>query len=135
MKPYNNNRICAFKKDPNSEPVIYKPNEISAYRYLEGNYFISKEIYLDSITTTKVFLQWIIKGKINIYSYLTENTKISYFAESETDKLMELKNSEKQFYNKYHDKYSIKKQEYIGLLNYITREHTEMAPIISNSEF
>jgi hypothetical protein len=133
-KPFNNNRICNFKKDLSSESSIYGPNEISAYRYLDGKYFIARDLDLDSVTIKRVFLQWIIKGKINIYSYIKDGVNITYFAESETETLTELKDTERQYINEYNDTYSISKHEYIGTLNYFTRAYDEMAPIISNSK-
>ena len=43
----NASEQCVFKPNANSANTIYKPGEIAGYRYLNGKYYISKEINID----------------------------------------------------------------------------------------
>lgn len=79
---------CVFKLNANSESKTYKPGEIAGYRYLDGKYYISKEINIDSINKKLVFLEFLIKGKANIYYYV-DNTE-HYYIEKLPSDLLEL---------------------------------------------
>ncbi len=84
----NASKLCVFKQDANSEEKTYKPGEIAGYRYLNGKYYISKEISIDSVTKKLVFLEFLIKGKANVYFYY-DNVE-HYYIEKLDSELLEL---------------------------------------------
>jgi hypothetical protein len=133
-RPINNFLYCSFRAKQDSKPINYNANEISGYRYIDGKYFVSKEIQSDSVKKVKVFFQWLINAKINIYSFLNENSKVSYFAETQNNQLIELKDSKVEKFDEYNVKYEINKREYIGILTSLMHDCKEMIPIINNSQ-
>jgi archaellin len=70
-----------------SPVIIYRPNEIMGFRLNEGKYFQSKNINLNG-EKHEVFLEFIIKGKANIYYFRDSNDH--YFIETESVELLEL---------------------------------------------
>lgn len=89
---------CIFKPNADGAAEIYKPGEITGYRYLDGKYYVSKEIDIDSITKKVVFLEFLIKGMANIY-YYADNEE-HYFIEKFPNGLLELTEQERLFYQK-----------------------------------
>jgi hypothetical protein len=88
---------CVFKSASTGNIVEYKPDAISAYRFKDDRFFIAKEY-----KGKKVFLEFLIKGKVNIY-YLRDKQTDRYFIEKEDEKIMELPYSEKLIYGKGND--------------------------------
>lgn len=131
-KPINCGKYCTFIIKGDSQPITYKANEISEYRFLNGKYYLSKKVPVDSLKE-KVFLQCLIKGKLSIYTYLNEKSRVIYFVETQTNELLELKNSEVERVNKNGEIYIYRKQEYIGVLSSLM-QNSEMIPIINNSK-
>jgi len=97
--PENNSRFCVFKPDLSSPAVNYTPADINAYGFVDGDYYVSKNIQIDSLTRT-VFLRFLIKGKINLYSYLEDLSKIRYYAEKDS-LLVELTNTQREHVNEF----------------------------------
>jgi hypothetical protein len=87
-----NGSSCKFKRNENSEVLSYKPFEISSYRFTNGKYYISKEITIDSIDQ-KVFLEYLIKGKANIY-FIRKLNGDYYFIQKENGPMVILKSDE-----------------------------------------
>jgi hypothetical protein len=87
---------CIFKSNADSESKIYKPGEITGYRYLDGKYYVSKEIDIDSITKKVVFLEFLIKGMANIYYYA--DSEEHYYIEKFPNGLLELTEPERTYY-------------------------------------
>lgn len=75
--------ICRFKHEDNNTSV-YTPADIFAYRFLGSKYFVSKEI-----NQKKVFLEYLIKGKVNIY-YMRDDIGDHYYLDKDDVRLTEL---------------------------------------------
>jgi len=131
--PLKSSHYCTFKIKSDSEPIIYNPNEILGYRYKNGNYYVSKQIPIDSIEKIQVFLKCLIKGRFNIYSYLKDVNRICYFVENQSNQLIELKNSDVEKTDEFNRKYAFKKREYIGTMIGLTQEK-ELIPLITESQ-
>jgi len=88
---------CIFKATINSKPKTYYPNEIAGYRFIDGKYYVSKEIKTDSTTKKLIFLEFILKGKVNVYYYvdLIEH----YYIEKTPEDLVELTEEQKTFHD------------------------------------
>jgi hypothetical protein len=87
---------CVFKTGDESASKIYKPGEISGYRYLNDKYYVSKEIKIDSITKKVVFLEFLIKGLANVYYYVDDMEH--YYIEKFPAGLVELTEKERIFH-------------------------------------
>jgi hypothetical protein len=111
---------CEFKKSPTENFIIYKPSEIIGYRFKDDKFYISKDIelkknneiykqivfskalykndeaivgvsYPDSgIIKLKVFLEFILKGKLNIYYFQDNSKNGQYFVEKDSDQIHQL---------------------------------------------
>ncbi|MCK9628585.1 MAG: hypothetical protein M0R37_08360 [Bacteroidales bacterium] len=75
--------VCKFMTDDKSV-VKYYPGDIIAYRFIDGKYYISREV-----NNKKVFLECLIKGKVNIY-YLRDDYGNHYYIDKDNMKLAEL---------------------------------------------
>lgn len=106
--------VCNFITALDEPVKTYNPGEIKAFRYLEGKYFVSREIIIDSVASN-VYLEWLIKGKASILSYAPNRTQIQYFILLENDSIYELENT-KQMRELNGRNFEIEKKEYKGVL-------------------
>ncbi len=76
-------RVCKFKGFDN---IIneYSPNDIFGFRFIDSKFYISREV-----NNNKVFLEYLIKGKVSIY-YLRDGSGDHYYIDKENEKLTEL---------------------------------------------
>jgi hypothetical protein len=75
--------ICRFRVNE-SEITNYYPNDISAFRFIDSKYYVSREI-----NNKKVFMEYLIKGEVNIY-YLRDETGDHYYIDKEDVRLTEI---------------------------------------------
>jgi hypothetical protein len=108
----NASEKCIFRNITDGEPIIYKPGEISSYRYLNGKYYISKEITIESTTKKVVFLEFLIKGMANVYYYVDNDEH--YYIEKFPNGLLEL--TEKQTTSNVNGRNYITPSKYKGKL-------------------
>lgn len=135
---------CFFKKDINDKAREYFPYQIKGYRFINGKYFISSNVELNG-EIKKVFLEWLIKGKLNMLAYNNSLKDIRYFMQIRDSSMIELKNTKKTVKTKYVDKYTftndtsssegrdyiVEKKEYIGTLNYCLQDWPKIKPELS----
>lgn len=107
-------KVCRFKYSDNSIKEYY-PNDIQAYKFIEGKYYVSKDI-----NGKKWFLECLIKGMLNIY-YMRDNEKDHYYLDKENVKLTEIPYDEGIKYIGYKQVH-YKTTKHIGLLNYYTQD-------------
>jgi len=77
-------KTCKFKPLNLEQESSYSPSEIAAYKFSKGTYYISKEV-----DGKKVFLEYLIKGKLNVY-LLWDGINEHYYLEKEGLGLTEL---------------------------------------------
>ena len=99
---------CKLKKNDNI--IEYSPKDILAFRFTDSKYFISKEV-----NGKTVFLEYLIKGKINFY-YLRDETGDHYYLNKEDSALTELPYKE-EVRKREGTNYLYKSTKHIGLLN------------------
>ena len=116
--------VCKFK---NKEKVVkeYYPSDIAAFRFIDSRYFVSREIN-DNV----VFMEYLIKGKVNIYYRRDENGD-HYYLDKEGVNLTEIPYEEG---TKYVDGEEVfyKSKKHIGLLNYYMQDAPELQPRIQS---
>lgn len=85
----SNSESCVFKVNMNfKKDTVLSPNDIKAYRFKEGGkFFVSKTVPFQPVEKV-LFLEFIIKGKINIYFYRDDMDH--YFIEKDNINLVEL---------------------------------------------
>ncbi len=110
--------VCSFE---GSDNILneYSPNDITAFRFTDSKYFVSREI-----DQKKVFLEYLIRGRVNIY-YLRNESGDHYYLDKEGVELTEIPYEEgitevdgKQMY--------FETKTHIGILFYIMQD----APVI-----
>ncbi|WP_016775860.1 hypothetical protein [Anaerophaga thermohalophila] len=110
-------RLCKFR---DKENIIkdYSPNDIIAFRFIDGKYYVSREI-----NDRRVFLEYLIKGKVNIY-YMRDENGDHYYLDKEDVKLTEIPYEEGI---KYIDDKQVfyESKKHIGLLNYFMQDAPE----------
>lgn len=116
--------VCRFKDNDSEGYIKYFPADIDAYRFNESKYFVSKEV-----NGAKVFLEFLVKGKINVY-YLRDTIGDHYFLEKEGMPLTELPYDENI---KYIDdkRVHFTSNKHIGILNYYMQDAPEFQKRIS----
>lgn len=77
------NTRCIFKAADNTI-TEYLPNDIQAFRLTDSKYYVSKKVGLDHF-----FLEYLIKGKVDIY-FIRDNMTDRYFLEKEDVMLSEI---------------------------------------------
>jgi len=111
-------QICKFKDSDNTIDS-YSPNDIIAFRFLRSKFYVSKEI-----NHKKVFLEYLIKGKVNIY-YMRDEKGDHYYLDKEGVKLVEIPYEEgiKYVDNK---KVYFETTKHIGFLKYYMQDAPDL---------
>jgi hypothetical protein len=107
-------KICRFKSKTIKE-IEYTPENILAFRFNESKYFVSKEV-----NGTKVFLEFLIKGKVSIY-YLRDDKGDHYFLEKEGVGITEIPYEEGTKFNN-NKSYYYQSTKHLGILNYYMQD-------------
>lgn len=76
-------KICKFKSDDDTI-TEFLPGEITAYRFTDSKYFVSR-----SIEGKNVFLEYLIKGEVNVY-FIKSREGEHYFIDKENAPLIEI---------------------------------------------
>lgn len=110
--------VCRFKGS-DSTIIEYSPFDIVGFRFIDSKYFISEKI-----NEKKVFLEYLIKGKVNIY-YMRDDNGDHYFLDKEGLGLIELPYQEGI---KYVDGKQVffETKLHIGILNYYMQDAPEI---------
>ena len=123
-------KICKFKNDKKEKAIVFSPNDINSFSFNNGKKYISKTIIRNNNKPEKVFLEFIVNGKANLY-YLKDNKKGYFFIQNENDSLIELINSEVNIRINNID-YLRDRKEYIGILKNVFQDCAEIQPNIEN---
>jgi hypothetical protein len=108
-------KACSFRKKDSTNVIYFSPTEINGYRFTNGKYFVSKEI-----DKKKVFMEFLIKGRVNIY-FSTDMYSDHYYIEKDSFGLKELPYNE-GFKIKGDNEYLVQSNKHIGLLNYYMQD-------------
>lgn len=119
--------VCMFKGQNASEAIKYEPGQIKSYRFIDGKYYISRKVTIEN-KDREVFLEFLVDGRADLY-YLPQSY---YFIERPDKEMQILKNTEKIVQPKV-SHYSVKKKEYIGVLNVYLDDCPELKDKISKS--
>ena len=120
-------RQCKFQGAVESEDRTYFPWEIAGYRFTDSKYYVSREV-----DGTNVFVEFLIKGEINIY-YLRDDSGDRYFLNKQQGPLIEIPYEEGQ---KYRDEkqYYYQSTKHYGILKLHTQNAPSLVPQIMRIE-
>jgi len=111
---------CCFKPKDAKTGIRYSPDEIIAYRFYNSRYYVSKE----GLDGRKVFLEFLIKGKVSIY-YLRDEKGDHYFIEKDGLNMVEIP-YEEGIKEKDNSSYFYKSKTHIGLLNVFMQDAPDL---------
>ena len=121
---YSNSQFCDFKSSKTSTLTRYYPDKIYGYRFTNGKYYVSKTIETDT-KQVRIFLEYIIHGRLDVYFYLDNNNQNHYYASKDSSQIKELKYSEKT--EIIDGRVMLREsKDYIGVLNYFTQDCQSM---------
>jgi len=112
--------ICRFKQ--NNSITEFTPNDITAYRFINSKYFVAREV-----DGKKHFLEFLIKGKLNLYTY-----DDLYYVEKEDIPLTLLPYEKGKTYKEDGKEYFYKQTQLKGRLVYYTQDAPQLQQEISN---
>jgi hypothetical protein len=98
-----NRNMCVFKSDADGQMKKYYPGDIKSYRFQNGNYYYSHEIFFHD-EYKNVFIEVLLEGSVSAY-YDRRNKSMAFYIEKGDGKLIGLENKEvstsphKSFYN------------------------------------
>lgn len=120
-----NAMYCDFQKENSTVVKRYFPNKIYGYRFLEGKYYVSKEIETEDNKTVTLFLEYLINGELDVYFYQESGTINHYLVAKDELPLKELHYSTSlvTIDGKLFEKES---RPYVGVLGRLTREYPEL---------
>ncbi len=123
---------CYFKKDSTLKPHKYLPDELKSITVGNYRYSVSKEVYLNG-QKQRLFLEYLVKGAMNLYYFIDQNAAEYYFIEKE-GVLYELTNAPKE---KTIDgkKYIGTTNKYIRTLKFLTRESPGTTKLLEKMDF
>ena len=120
-----NSQFCDFKEDQSDSLKRYFPEDIYGYRFINGKYYISKEVKVagkDSL----IFLEFLIHGMVDFYFMQDHARNNHYYATNAESPLLELIYSE-EIVKKDGKEYIIVIRQYISVLEFLTRDCPELA--------
>ncbi len=122
---------CFFHKDSNSRIINYKPSDLKYFCFDNGKRFISKEVtYQD--TTTTFFLEFLLKGAVNLYYCKHKNENLYYI---EKDSVLYALTNDEVLESKDNITYSHNSQKYIGILKVFLNDANLLSDEIENTQF
>jgi len=77
--PISNSKFCFFREIFNAEIEKFTPSDIHGFGFLNSNQYVSKQVPF-SDDTLSVFLEYLVRGKIDLY-YFLRNGRDYYYIE------------------------------------------------------
>lgn len=118
-----NSQVCSYRTDMENKPIEYQPGEIKTYGFVEGKYYVSKDVPIEQ-DTTKLFLEYLINGIVDVY-YCRDMSGDHYYVEKEGMRLTALDDEDKILEIKG-EKFQKKYNRYVGVLKYTFNESPDI---------
>ena len=115
---------CRFKPETMRKEIEYTPDDILAFQFIDSKYFISKYV-----NGRKVFMEFLIKGKVCIY-YLRDDKGDHYFIEKEGIGITEIPYEEGIKYSN-NKSYFYQSTKHLGILNFYMQDAPDFQPRIA----
>ena len=129
-----NSQKCIFRLNNKTRKQEFTPEDIRSYRFDKSLYYVSHQINVNE-KPTKVFLEWAVKGMLNLFMYCRSGEQNRYFAEKADSGFYELKNTTKMTLDTLGTPDLRENKEYIGTLAALLNDCPSMVPEIYKSRF
>lgn len=118
INPISLSTSCHFKPEGLDTIYKYSAYEIKEFWWIEGKRYISKELE----SGDRVFLEYLIKGKLNIYYHRKSFNQSYFLVEKEEIDLLELPYKEEYIINKAGKRVLSQSKNHMGILRFITQD-------------
>ncbi|NDW09722.1 outer membrane beta-barrel protein [Dysgonomonas sp. 520] len=125
-----NAKECRFKKTENSDIQTFSPKEIAAYRFVDGFFYVAKDIDTES-GSKKVFLQFLVQGTMNLYYYVDDKNYSFYYFENEKGEVVSITKGD----DKIRNRLVAEDNKYKGILKYTFRDYQSITKNIDKLKF
>jgi hypothetical protein len=119
--------VCRFRLNSSDKTIAYSPDDIIEFKFNGSKYFVSKEV-----KGRKIFLEFLIKGKVNVYTHKDQRAE-HFFIEKAGLGLSELTYEEGITY-KDNTPIEFKSTTHIGLLNMYMQDAPEFQSRIAKMD-
>jgi hypothetical protein len=118
---YKNNESCMFKKEEKEDFIIYSPEQISAYGFIDDRFYESK-IEPDSTNINKPqFFEVLVKGKASLY-----RLRGGLYINKDNGKIYKLSNESVGEIKENGKVYDKKSNRYIGILKLLLSDCSDI---------
>lgn len=124
--------ICTFKENQKASIQKFTPDQIKAYRFIDGKYFVSEKVVSEGIEKS-LFLEYIVDGVADLY-YFKDRAGAHFLIQKEDGKIYSLTKEKKVIKDKYGDSYVQTSHQYIGILKSIFNDAMEIHREIENAD-
>lgn len=124
-----NSTGCFFKLRDSEKVTGYEPGEIYGYRFTGNKFYISHDVTVNGINQ-KRFLEFLVHGIVDLYC-LREVSQTRYFVQKPGEDLVELRQTETEFYLK-DKKYQVANKEYVDTLKSMFSDAPDLYSRIDN---
>lgn len=122
-----NQEYCLFREFDAHEYNKYYPHQISAFRIIDGKYYVSREIKESNGKAKWYFLEFLVDGEIDLFSISGSGR---FFIKKENAEFLELNDNEDYEVTVDHKKYRKKSNKYLGYMRLYMSEAPELFPQI-----
>jgi hypothetical protein len=124
---------CRFKPKSDSQAKEFTPHEIKAYRFIDGKFYVSKQMTLEK-RDTAFFLDCLIKGELTAYFLRTGDDKDYYFVE-DSDGTLNTVNNNAIIIDSLGTKYTHRSNQYKGFFHYYFRDHPDLQQVVKTMPY
>ncbi|MEZ5069820.1 MAG: hypothetical protein R2751_02335 [Bacteroidales bacterium] len=124
-----NARTCSFRSDKNAGVVDFKPNDILAYRFVNGKYYVSRTYRIRG-EDRPVFAEYLVNGLSDLYYFRDTDDEYYYLQTGEGDPLLLHQTTDTIVRNG--QTMLFEKKEHIGLMKMAFGDCMEIQPQLDN---
>lgn len=131
---------CRFTADGTDNIAEYKPGDIYGYRFLDGKYYISREVTVDSLKKN-VFLEYLVNARVSFF-YFRDVDGDHFYLQKEGNPVTELPYKEEVKWKVYEDdlsyidrhkkSYVYRSKTHLGLIKYYMDDAPVLEPQIAS---
>lgn len=124
---------CIFKKDKDDKPVTYLPDDLQSYQFKNSLFYFSRDIMVEN-GTRRVFLEWAVKGKLNLYLYDDPRKAMRYYVDKGDSGFVELVNTTVERTDSSGMRFLKENKEYAATLAMMLQDCPSIIPEIYRSQ-
>ncbi|WP_207430976.1 outer membrane beta-barrel protein [Sabulibacter ruber] len=128
-----NAKNCIFKKEQDQDKVTYTPEQIKAYRFQEGKYYLSSHTFPYKVAN-QAFIEAASQGLVSVYYYKEEGKNHYYVAKG--TQIVELDHHEKYagtLQNTGYEQERAAPEKFRGQLKYLMWDQPSLFPKIERT--